>query len=152
MIKNLLYVTASCFPLLYHCFCFYFDIDVEPHFFCCLFQFFFYSEIASVLFPWFSCPVHILLVSMWACWPTRRWGFHCSCQRSGFACRWKIWSCSWEWYLCLSSVQLYDNGKVGGSKEDSRFKVVNTLCWYGRSVLSGGMRSCCCALLLATLM
>jgi hypothetical protein len=91
-------------------------------------------------------------VSMWACWPTWRWGAHCSCQRGGFACRWKIWSCSWEWYLCLSYAQFYDNGKIRGSKEDSRFQVVNSLCWYSSSpVLSGGMRSCCCALLLVIL-
>jgi hypothetical protein len=114
--------------------------------------FFFYSEMASILFPWYSCPLHILLVSMWACWPTWRWGSHCSCQRGSFACRWKIWSCSWEWYLCLSSAQFCDNGKITGSREDSRFQVANNLCWYGSSpVLSGGMKLCRCALLLVTL-
>jgi hypothetical protein len=59
---------------------------------------------------------------MSACWPTWQWGSHCSCQRGSFACRWKIWLCSWEWYcICLLHsfmimVRQGDPKRTAGSK------------------------------------
>lgn len=151
MIKNYHILLLLLFLFFTIVFVFILDIVVEPDFFCCLFQFFKFRNSLYIIPMIFASSAYSVsqYVGMLAHLAVR---FPLQLPKRQFCLQVENLIVFLGVILYLSSAQFYDNGKIRGSKEDSRFQVVNNLCWYSSSlVLSGDMRSCCCALLLVTI-